>query len=160
MSTLDWSEHKPLVFEYKGRWIKNWFSNIDPCEFYCGGDWPWPSVENYYQAMKTDNEELREKIRLMSAFDAKRMGKRLDPGPKWSQIKDSVMKRALEQKFMQQPWFGLLMATGDTPIIEWNNWGDQYWGVDYKTGHGLNRLGVLLMEIRAEYQSFSKQMQQ
>jgi len=158
MSRTDWSEYKPLVFEYKGRWIKNWFSNMEPYNFFVG-DSLWPSVENYYQAMKTEDRDLREKMRLMDPYQAKRIGRRIQLQPNWDKIKDSVMKRALHSKFSQPPWFGLLMASGDTPIVEWNNWGDSYWGADYKTGLGLNRLGVLLMEIRAEYQEINKQMQ-
>lgn len=159
MSQTNWIQHKPLIFEYNGKWIKNWFSNIAPSPIFVGSEWEWPSVENYYQAMKTEHMPTQEAIRQATPSQSKQMGKRVRLRPHWEDLKESFMKRALHSKFSQPPWFDLLMKTGDTPIIEWNNWGDTYWGVDYKTGQGLNRLGVLLMEIRAEYQEISKQTQ-
>lgn len=58
---------------------------------------------------------------------------------------------SIRAKFTQEPWNKLLIATGDTQIIEWNNWGDKYWGADIITGKGLNRLGCLLMTLRKEF---------
>jgi predicted NAD-dependent protein-ADP-ribosyltransferase YbiA (DUF1768 family) len=43
------------------------------------------------------------------------------------------------------------METGQDEIVEWNNWGDVWWGKDLETGKGRNELGKLLMKIRSEY---------
>jgi len=59
------------------------------------------------------------------------------------------MRRALRAKFTQHPDLRtLLLGTGDEEIVE-NAPGDYYWGCG-KDGSGKNRLGALLMELRAE----------
>ena len=42
-----------------------------------------------------------------------------------------------------------LVKTGNAVLVENNDWGDTYWGVDKSKG-GLNKLGHILMEIREE----------
>lgn len=57
------------------------------------------------------------------------------------------MRRALYAKFKQNPELrDLLLATGNALIVE-NAPGDRYWGCG-KDGTGLNRLGILLVELR------------
>lgn len=41
-----------------------------------------------------------------------------------------------------------MLATGDAYLEEGNTWGDRIWGT--VNGSGANRLGVILMQIRAE----------
>jgi predicted NAD-dependent protein-ADP-ribosyltransferase YbiA (DUF1768 family) len=41
-----------------------------------------------------------------------------------------------------------LILTGNEQLIEGNNWGDTFWGVDLRTGKGDNHLGKILMQIR------------
>jgi len=43
-----------------------------------------------------------------------------------------------------------LLGTGQMPLVEGNNWGDMFWGVDVKSGKGENHLGRILMKIREE----------
>lgn len=156
MERTNWLEFKPAQFEYNGKWIKNWFSNMVPFPIFVGGEWEWPSVENYYQAMKTEDKYVQECIRISTPRQAKHMGKNIySIRPNWPQMKEGFMKRALEVKFACSIWFNPLMATGDDMIIEWNNWGDQYWGATLD-GVGKNRLGVLLMEIREEYKKYQE----
>lgn len=58
------------------------------------------------------------------------------------------MRRALQAKFAAHPGLqALLLSTGDEPLIEATT-GDYYWGCG-TNGDGLNRLGELLMELRA-----------
>lgn len=148
-ATVNWLEHKPQEFEYNGKWIKNWFSNLVMAPINVDGT-VWPSVENYYQAHKSINVDTIEQIRNLTPSKAKQMGKKVFIRPNWDLLKEHVMRKALEAKFAQRDWNKLLMATGDSPIIEWNNWGDRYWGVT-EDGTGKNRLGILLMEIRGKY---------
>jgi predicted NAD-dependent protein-ADP-ribosyltransferase YbiA (DUF1768 family) len=43
-----------------------------------------------------------------------------------------------------------LLSTGDIVLEEGNTWGDEYWGINLKTGKGKNNLGKLIMQIREE----------
>jgi hypothetical protein len=38
-------------------------------------------------------------------------------------------------------------------LVEGNRWGDQFWGVDLRTGLGENHLGKILMKVRDELRS-------
>ena len=66
----------------------------------------------------------------------------------WENIKNAVMLDLLRQKFAQEPFKSLLLATGDVHLEEGNQHGDKYWGT--VNGEGLNWLGKLLMQVRAE----------
>lgn len=153
---ISWLPFKPVRFEYNGKWIKNWFSNLMPSPIFMdGNDWEWPSVENYYQAMKTEETEMQEVIKHATPSRAKQLGRKLILRPNWDNLKEGFMKRALDAKFSQSPWYEALMVTGDNMIIEWNNWGDRYWGVT-EDGVGKNRLGALLMQVREEHKKLYK----
>ncbi len=66
----------------------------------------------------------------------------------WESVKEDVMRRALRAKFTAHPELrDLLLGTGDADLVE-NAPGDYYWGVG-KDGSGKNRLGALLVELRA-----------
>lgn len=59
------------------------------------------------------------------------------------------MKKGLLLKFSQNPGLlDILVGTGERPLVEHTE-KDKYWG-DGGDGSGKNRLGVLLMEVRAE----------
>jgi ribA/ribD-fused uncharacterized protein len=65
------------------------------------------------------------------------------------QVKEAVMMTALRAKFTQHAKLKrLLLSTGDKILIE-HTTNDSYWG-DGGDGSGKNRLGHLLMELRAE----------
>lgn len=107
------------------------------------------SVEHAYQAAKSlIGHERRIVQQCATASEAKRIGKQLTLRADWEQVKDSVMLDLLRQKFAQEPLRNLLLATGNEELIEGNWWGDVYWGVC--RGRGLNLLGILLMQVRAE----------
>jgi ribA/ribD-fused uncharacterized protein len=79
------------------------------------------------------------------------MGRRRDLPlrPDWEAVKDAVMLDALRVKFTQHPELhALLLSTGDEQLIE-HTANDSYWA-DGGDGSGRNRLGELLMELRAE----------
>lgn len=59
------------------------------------------------------------------------------------------MRRAVLRKFeLHREIRGALLATGDEELVE-NARSDYYWGCG-KDGSGLNRLGEILMAVRAE----------
>jgi ribA/ribD-fused uncharacterized protein len=109
--------------------------------------------EYYYQAMKFPldaawQEEIR---RAATPVKAKQLGG--SPGHPargdWEKIKEQVMKTALLAKFRQNPaLLELLKGTGERRLVEAST-ADNFWGAGPK-GKGLNRLGALLTEVRAE----------
>lgn len=109
----------------------------------------YPTVEHYFQAMKTLDTGVRFYIAIQATpGQAKRLGRRLDLRPDWEFIKDSIMEKALRMKFSNPKLRKALLNTGDEYLEEGNTWGDQYWGVC--NGVGKNKLGKLLMKIRQE----------
>ena len=68
----------------------------------------------------------------------------------WATQRDAVMRVALEHKFRDPGLRRLLLATKRHPLISIKR--DAFWGV-CPDGFGQNRLGELLMELRAEFQS-------
>ena len=112
----------------------------------------WPTSEHYYQAQKFDDPELKGKIRdAEKAVKAKRLATKHEARirPDWMQVKDDVMARALRAKFTQHADLrALLLGTGSEEIAE-SVANDYYWGIG-EDGTGQNRLGQLLMQLRAE----------
>jgi ribA/ribD-fused uncharacterized protein len=127
------------------------FSNFAPFGIDLDGSW-WPTVENYYQAQKFDEPELRTAIRkaakppiAKSLADKNRSKIR----PDWETIKDEVMYRAVRRKFELHPELkSMLLATGDEELIE-SAPTDTYWGVG-RDGSGQNKLGKIIARIRGE----------
>lgn len=149
MKMKNWSKYRPEEFKYIGGWIRNWFSNFQLSPIEIDGV-RWPSVENYYQAMKTTDSFIQFQISQMTPAQAKKVGRSLVIRPNWDEMKFDVMKKALKHKFLQDEWMDKLLNTGDDMIIEWNNWNDKIWGVSVKDNMGMNMLGIALMEIREE----------
>jgi ribA/ribD-fused uncharacterized protein len=136
------------------KWIKNWFSNMlemDTPLVYKGIE--YKTVENFYQAMKTTYHSERKKIASMNPYDAKKYAKTMGKRLNWTkEFKLLAMEYGLKHKFKKgTTWHDKLMSTEDSEIIEWNNWGDIFWGIDVRTNKGENHLGKLLMKIRKGY---------
>lgn len=112
----------------------------------------WNTSEHYFQAMKFENPADRKDLaRAHSPMDAAHIGRdrkrklRRD----WESAKDDVMRKAVRAKFTQHDELrALLLATGDAKLVE-HTTNDAYWG-DGGDGRGRNKLGQILMEIRAE----------
>jgi ribA/ribD-fused uncharacterized protein len=115
----------------------------------------WPTAEHYFQAQKFAGTEHEEAVRLApSPGAAARLGRsRARPlRPDWEAVKEAVMREALCAKFEQHPKLkSLLLATGEAELIEHTR-NDRYWA-DGGDGTGLNRLGVLLMELRTQFRT-------
>ena len=82
----------------------------------------------------------------MTAGRAKREGRKFKLRPNWSEMRLSIMKELLVQKFAQGELRTLLLNTKDEYLEETNYWNDKFWGVC--DGEGANHLGRLLMEVR------------
>lgn len=112
----------------------------------------WPTSEHYLQAQKFADTEQEEAIReAKSPMIAARMGRSRERPlrPDWESVKDDIMREVLQAKFTQHPSLrSLLLNTGDAELIEHTK-NDSYWA-DGGDGTGKNRLGELLMELRAK----------
>lgn len=113
------------------------------------------TVEHVYQAEKATNHHDFTAILLCDTpGESKRAGRTTTIRPDWEEVKISVMRRAIDAKFRQNPDLAaLLLATSDELLVEGNHWHDQFWG-DCHCGRatcdlpGANWLGRLLMELR------------
>ena len=135
------------------------FTKSDPyfelSNFYPQGfkehDTYWPSVEHYFQAMKFDDKEYRERIRKASSpKQAKDLGRSRSIAirSEWDTIRDEVMKHAIRKKFEDPQLREILLRTKRRTLIEKSPY-DKYWGCG-PDGRGKNRLGEILMEVREE----------
>lgn len=113
----------------------------------------WKTSEHYFQAMKFEGSSHEDAVREASTpKQAARIGRdRARPLRKdWEDVKDDVMRRAVRAKFSAHDDIReVLVGTGDEELIE-NAPGDYYWGCG-KNRTGKNRLGEILMEVRAEF---------
>ncbi len=127
------------------------FSNFAPYPIEID-DAVWQSVEHYYQAQKFADDTLRERIRAaQKPVIAKKLAQkhRNKARADWAEARDAIMERAVRAKFEQHDALRtLLLATGDENLAE-AALNDYYWGIG-ADGTGENRLGLLLMKIRAE----------
>ena len=119
-------------------------------------DAEWPSAEHYYQAMKFEDDDIRETIRQAShPMDAAKLAKkyRKQVRKDWEKIKVTVMKRGTYIKCRtHEEVASALKKTGDKKIVE-NSQFDYYWGCG-RDGRGENMYGQILMDIRDKLTEF------
>jgi ribA/ribD-fused uncharacterized protein len=120
-------------------------------------DADWPSVEHYFQGMKFENGEYRERIRQAShPKQARKLGatrfKRVRKD--WKTVRRVVMTRAVYTKCRAHPEVAeQLLSTGDKLLVE-NSAYDYFWGCGRdKRGH--NTYGRVLMDVRTRLQQES-----
>jgi len=110
--------------------------------------------EHFFQASKARDDAWFEVIRTCpSAGDSKHLGHEVPMRPDWEEIKNDIMLKGLRIKFSLPDMREKLLATGDRVLVEGNTWHDQYWGrcdCSNHGGEGLNWLGRMLMQVRAE----------
>lgn len=127
------------------------FSNFAPYGVAFEDEW-WPTVEHYFQAQKFDDEVYRNRIRICGKpKNASALGRTRDFPLRddWEQVKDAIMYAAVKKKFETHPVpRDILLGTGEESIVE-NAPMDSYWGCG-PDGSGHNRLGLILMQVRAE----------
>jgi N-glycosidase YbiA len=127
------------------------FSNFAPYPLELKGK-TWPTSEHYFQAQKFAGTDYEEAVRLAdSPVTAASMGRSRERMLRlgWEGMKEDSMREALRAKFTQHPQLqALLLATGDAELVE-HTTNDRYWA-DGGDGGGRNRLGQLLMELRAQ----------
>lgn len=112
----------------------------------------YKTSEHAFQAAKSLKQADRLRIAaLQTPGQSKRAGRQVELRRDWESVKEIVMLDVLTAKFDQNPDLKqLLIETDPLRLIEGNNWGDTYWGIDDKKG-GTNRLGEILMILRKNY---------
>lgn len=107
----------------------------------------YPTVEHAYVAAKTLDRDIRSQILVLETpGQVKRFGKKIELRPDWDNIKISVMRWLVKQKFDDPQLSKMLAETYPKKLIEGNTWGDTFWGVC--KGVGCNHLGNILMSVR------------
>ena len=150
------------INSFRGRYV--FLSNFYPCEIEHKGI-VYPSVEHYYVALKVTGmqfidgvyytaPDFRELVaRIKDPSDAKKLGKVVKVRSDWQEKKLGFMEWGIREKFKNQKLAQDLLETGESQLIEGNNWHDNFWGSCScpKCGDGgLNYLGKILMRIRTE----------
>lgn len=140
------------ITQFRGE--HRWLSNFWPCQV-IHGQYTYPTVENAYQSAKSDKPGYKSVLVTCTPGNAKRMGQQVVLREDWDDVKDRIMMYLLRQKFKSQANEALkkLLLLTDGLLVEGNNWGDEYWGVVLATGVGQNKLGKMLMQVRAEIRS-------
>ncbi|AGH32005.1 GTP cyclohydrolase II [Vibrio phage PWH3a-P1] len=119
------------------------------------GGLTFPSNEHFYQAMKFSKDSVR-RVEI-SNHPSKGLKKYVNSlksewRKDWDSVKLDVMLYGLRYKFSEyNPILRQkLIDTKGVELIEYNWWGDKFFGVCLKTGEGENHLGKLLMQVREE----------
>ena len=109
------------------------------------------STEAAFQAQKCMTDEERIAFTKYGPGKSKSEGKRVKLRPDWEDVKVGIMEDIIRAKFTQHEELARrLLDTGEKILVEGNDWGDVFWGVDTRTGEGENHLGKILMKIRNE----------
>ena len=131
----------------------------------------YPSVEHWYQAMKSEDPEVQLQIRSAETpGKAKRMGSKCERRADWEEpvgtpqlhdmfrddrgivvelVKDHFMYSALIAKFTQRPELREALILTGTEELQEASPKDYYWGVG-ADGSGQNKLGRMLQLMRAK----------
>lgn len=137
------------------------FSNLYPSPVHFEGK-HYPTAEHAYQAGKARKSEVRDWILSAPSPALAAMAAHglytWEVTPNWAEIKFERMRQVLRAKFEQHPDLrGILIGTGQARLVEVgtvNNAVNRLWGE--VNGVGQNMLGVMLMELRAEFSVASK----
>ena len=130
-----------------------------------------PTAEHAYQAEKFENPFLHKRICNSHAENddnriyadglaAKKLAheqiaRGVEIRSDWEIVKNGIMLAIVTKKFIRNPELAKkLYLTGDEEIVEGNDWGDRYWGVDpVGSDNGENQLGKILMVVRSRLQT-------
>ena len=109
----------------------------------------YKSTEAAFQAQKTTDNVIRQQFAELDPAEAKKKGQKVVLRSDWETVKVQAMYEVCLAKFAQNKDLAdRLIATGDEPLEEGNDWGDTTWGT--VNGVGKNYLGKVLMRIRSE----------
>jgi len=112
----------------------------------------YPSVEHAYQASKIEDHQTKLMMTRVTAVEAKLLGKQMPMRKNFNQLRPIVMQHLVFLKFFGNEELGERLLK-ESVLVEYNYWGDRYWGVD-QTGEGLNILGTILQSVQQLIKSF------
>lgn len=123
----------------------------------------YPSTEHAYQAAKSLDPTFRQWVASLPLPGIAKHAGNNKLGEQqfvqcilrkdWDDVKLQVMEDVCRDKFTRHPkLMDMLLATGDTELIEYNNWRDHFWGKSFQ-GVGRNELGKVLMKLRNEFRT-------
>lgn len=112
----------------------------------------YPSVSHAFAAARSEDAVWRERVRRMSAAEARYVSANIKPREGWSSkpgvsMRDEAMLGFLHQKFAVGSDLRKRLEPLKSARIIYRSEADLYWGVDAK-GLGDNRLGEALMYVR------------
>ena len=110
----------------------------------------WPSVEHYYQAMKFDDLDYRDKIRCADhPRQARKLGRTRFKRRRedWKQVKTTVMTRGVYIKCRTHADVAAALLETDNKILVENSNYDYFWGCG-RDRRGKNAYGAVLMNVR------------
>ena len=114
----------------------------------------YQSTENLYQALKFKFTSGRYDFRFINPFESKQRGRKIsgwEIRPTWSTDRLIAMELVIDLKFNQHPNLAeKLINVPDELLVEWNDWGDIFWGKCIKTNKGSNHLGEILKRKKYE----------
>lgn len=144
-----------LGFQGEYRYLSNFWES-SPI-FFRGFE--FKTAEHLYQALKTDHyNEMISIMECQTPGEAKRAGQKLTLRSDWEDVKFESMRLTVGAKFIGDGRLAYNLAkTGDAFLEETNTWHDNYWGCCScpKCGvDGQNRLGKILMDLRADLQGW------
>lgn len=112
----------------------------------------YSNAEAAFQAQSAADKGSKRKFARLSGIKAKAYGRRIVQRDDWDeQTQIDAMREVLIAKFKDEELAKKLCNTGNEGLINMNQFRDEYWGVT--TRGGRNKLGEMLMEIRAELQA-------
>ena len=134
-------------FTGKYEFLSNFYNNplvLDGVEY--------SNAEAAFQAQSAADKGSKRKFARLSGIKAKAYGCRIVQRDDWDeQAQIDAMREVLIAKFKDKELAKKLCNTGNEELINMNQFRDEYWGVT--TRGGRNKLGEMLMEIRAELQA-------
>lgn len=109
----------------------------------------YSTVEHAYQASKTTDPNVRDIIRKANGpSEAKKLGQSIQIRNDWQEVRLTIMRQLIKEKFSNPFLTHKLLSTGDAELVLNNKWNDKFWGVC--RGVGENWLGKILMEVREQ----------
>lgn len=138
-------------FKFRRSWLSNFYNCHVEYVTASGKRYVYKSVEHGYQAQKATNRIDHDWVAAADgAAEARRRGRLLDKvRPGFDTFKERLMLKLLWSKFYHNSRLRQkLLSTQHHELVHGNEHGDEFWGVNRRTGHGRNRLGVLLMLLR------------
>lgn len=154
--------HEPTIYFYnKGESyyeLTNFYENYrkDGLHHVIYNGQAWKTSEHAFQAEKFNwnspqaqnvQQQIMQAPTASAAFKIAQANKHLSRSD-WQQNKDEIMLNILRCKFNDQHLSNVLYKTGTRYLVEASPI-DSYWGYG-SDEKGLNRLGILLMQVRKE----------